>query len=440
MSNPSLDSFSTAELLAALGARGEAQAAAAQAAADARHIAAEAKREARRKELAFQALRQAQESEQRFRDKMEALDADKARQAKVEALNAAKRDELRLSFMELAESDWMPTGDSEIDGSSRWDDFDREIPFDLRAIDAIEGSTLKFRLAQSLNMSTVESAGDGPTWRLQFQWRYAIGTNRFYKGYIITNPFMIGDNHRLMNGEMGVAGAVLSDTNTVPTFDSADTPNGKEQVNTTTFYAVEWVKRDLDMRKKSAQNLWLKLHPGRTLPTITDSNGNKVVRDQFILEPTRYIRIGQCFTEVGPGVSMGLIDPVYDEDGKQTNREEFLQALENLRNRPTDSLTVQSLADETVDAAYWWSQEIANLTRDRENGTLEGETIPGARQYGADYAISVQHISDLARQQQWTTYDFDVYVKRLSLKGGRGVNPNGKTMQAIRATLPQAVQ
>lgn len=440
MSNPSLDSFSTAELLAALGARGEAQAAAAQAAARERHLAAEAKRKARRKELGFRALREAQESEQRFRDKMERLEADTARQAKVEALNAEKRDELRLSFMELAESSWMPDGQSELDGSSRWDDFDREIPFDLKAIDTIEDSTMKWRLAQSLNMSIAESQGDGPTWKLQYHWRYAIGTNRFFKGYIVTNPFHVGDNHWLMNGEMGVAGAVLSDTNTVASFDSADTPNGEEQVNTTTFYAVEWVKRNLDMRKRSAQNLWLKVHPGSKLPTEVDKKGRKVIKDQFILEPTRYIRIGQCFTEVGPGVSMGLIDPVYDEDGKQTNRKEFLQAIENLRNRPTDSLTVQSLADETVDAAYWWSQEIVNLARDRENGTLEGYTIPGARQYGSDHAIKVQHISDLARSKQWTTYDFDVYVKRLRLKGGRGVNPDSKPMQALRATLPQAVQ
>lgn len=431
MSNPLLDA-STQALLDELARRGEEQARLAQSQADARRDAKQVKAEALRKERAWQRLSEEWENEQRFADTMKRLKADKARLAKVTAMNARKREEVRqtISFMALAESDWMPTGEMELDGSSRWDDLDNTIPYDMKAEDVVEGSAFKLALAQSLNASSVSSEGTGATWRLLSQWQYAIGQNRFYQRYVTENPMHVGDNHKLSNGERGVVSCVLiHEDRKAPAFDSAD--GSATSPTYATFYAVEWTKRWIDLTKQAGQKLWLKVNFGRQLPTMWDKQlGKKVIRPRaFIYEPVRYIRIGNRELEIESGIA-DEVEPIFDEDGSIVNQDEINSFANGRRNLP--SMSIQSTADQAVDIAYWWAEELRTLDYAVSSGDVEGYTIPGARQYGSDKAIHVETLTHYAQKHGWTVTDLDMWVKRR-----RGLNPNCDPITKLRALLPE---
>lgn len=443
MSNPLLDA-STQALLDELSRRGAEQAALSESKAEARR-AARLEKEARlRKERAFQALREAQEAEREWHERQDALELEVDRKARVERLLDAKRKQERVSFLSLANSTWMPTGESELDGSSRWDDFDKTIPHDMTAEDCVEDSKFKLQLAQSLNRSKLESEGDGPTWQAVKTVGYAVGQNRFYDRHVVQNPMWIGDNHTFAQGERGVCACIVVHDTPAVSF-----TNPSESSTITVIYAVEWVKRWIDLTRPAGQNLYKRVKWGSALPTekVTKRHKNgQPVRDEhgrivkvrvpakaaFIYEPVRFIRIGHVELEIGDGIADD-IDPIFDEDGNVVNADAIASHHNARRNLP--SLAIQSTADRAVDIAYWWSEELKTLDYAVSDGSVEGWTIPGARQYGSDKAANVETLSTYAKKHGWTVTDLDMWVKRR-----RGLNPNADAIQAVRASLPEEAQ
>ena len=177
--------------------------------------------------------------------------------------------------------------------------------------------------------------------------------------------------------------------------------------------------------------------------TKRDKNG-KIVRNaqgrpvkvkqpakrKFIYEPVRYIRIGSAYLdlEIGAGIA-DEVDPVFDEDGNVTNQDE-IDSFRNVR-RNLPSMAVQSTADQAVDIAYWWSEELKTLDYAVSDGDVEGYTIPGSRQYGSDKALHVETLTSYAAKHNWTVDDLDRWLATRR----RGINVNAKPIQALRASL-----